>query len=61
MILIVFICLLSGTWRWWFSQNGSLWFGVNNEKLSFYLNKNNTVLTNKFFMASYKLKSPCTD
>lgn len=39
MILIFFICLFSGNQRWWFSQNGSLWLGVNNKKLSFYLKK----------------------
>jgi hypothetical protein len=32
MVLIVFIFLLAGHWRCWFSQNGSLWFGVNHPK-----------------------------
>ncbi|XP_071077712.1 WD repeat-containing and planar cell polarity effector protein fritz homolog [Desmodus rotundus] len=26
----------TGNWRWWFSKNGSLWFGVNNMKFVFY-------------------------
>uniref|UniRef100_A0A8D2KHA7 WD repeat containing planar cell polarity effector n=1 Tax=Urocitellus parryii TaxID=9999 RepID=A0A8D2KHA7_UROPR len=37
--LMTYTCNAEGHWRWWFSQNGSLWFGVKNELFFFNFKK----------------------